>query len=74
MKEPNYPTSQPKNPVDDALIDRNSDPEANAQAEPNKHQGDALLDKRPANDKPLLEGSLEGERPRSRESGRDERT
>jgi hypothetical protein len=51
--------------VDDALIDRNSDPDAIARAEPNKTQGDKLMESSPPdNEKPLLEGSLEGERPR----------
>lgn len=46
MKEPNYPTEQPKNAVDDALVDRNSDPDAIAEpaAEPLKREGDALRD------------------------------
>jgi hypothetical protein len=65
MKDPNYPSNQPKNPVDDALVDRNSDPDAQVQAKPLKKQGDALLDSTPDNDRPLLEGSLEGERPRT---------
>ena len=65
MKSPDYPTNQPKGPVDDALIDRNSDPDAIARAEPNKKQGDKLMENAPPdNAKPLLEGSLEGERPR----------
>ena len=65
MKSPDYPTNQPKNPVDDALIDRNSDPDAVARAEPNKKQGDKLMENAPPdNEKPMLEGSLEGERPR----------
>jgi hypothetical protein len=45
MKDPNYPSSQPKNPVDDALVDRNSDPDAMVESEPPlKKHGDALLD------------------------------
>lgn len=64
MKDPNYPTEQPKNPVDDALVDRNADPAATADAGPNKRQDDALLDESKRG-KPLLEGSLEGERPHS---------
>jgi hypothetical protein len=65
MKSPDYPTNQPKGPVDDALIDRNSDPDAVARAEPNKKQGDKLMENAPPdNQKPLLEGSQEGERPR----------
>jgi hypothetical protein len=44
MKDPNYPTEQPKNAVDDALVDRNSDPEAVAAPSPNKAEGDALKD------------------------------
>jgi hypothetical protein len=63
MKSPDYPTNQPKNPVDDALVDRNSD--AMAQAEPNKKHGDKLMDNAPENDKPLIEGSLNDGRPRS---------
>jgi hypothetical protein len=46
MKDPNYPTEQPKDPVADALTDRNSDPGADAQAESLKLHGDALLDSR----------------------------
>jgi len=65
MKSPDYPTKQPKDPVDDALIDRNSDPDAVARAEPNKKHGDKLMENAPPDDKkPLLEGSLEGDRPR----------
>jgi hypothetical protein len=64
MKSPDYPTNQPKGPVDDALIDRNSDPDAIARAEPNKKHGDKLMENAPDNEKPVLEGSLEGERPR----------
>ena len=65
MKSPDYPTKQPKDPVDDALIDRNSDPDAVARAEPNKKHGDKLMDNAtPDNEKPVLEGSLDGERPR----------
>jgi hypothetical protein len=41
--EPNYPTKQPKDPVADALTDRNSDPEAQAQDAPLKVHGDELL-------------------------------
>jgi hypothetical protein len=43
MKDPNYPDEQPKDPVSDALTDRNSDPEAQAQDAPLKVHGDALL-------------------------------
>ena len=44
--DPNYPSDQPKNAVDDALVDRNSDPDALAppESEPLKRHGDALLD------------------------------
>ena len=35
MQDPNYPTEQPKHAVDDALVDRNSDPAARAAAAPN---------------------------------------
>lgn len=42
MKDPNYPTEQPKDPVADALTDRNSDPDANAQDGSLKVHGDAL--------------------------------
>jgi hypothetical protein len=65
MKSPDYPTNQPKNPVDDALVDRNSDPDARAQAEPTKKHGDKLMENAPDNDKPLIEGSLNDGRPRS---------
>jgi hypothetical protein len=65
MKSPDYPTNQPKNPVDDALVDRNSDPAAQVQAESNKKHGDKLMDNAPDNDKPLIEGSLDDGRPRS---------
>jgi hypothetical protein len=45
MKDPNYPSSQPKNGVDEALVDRNSDPDAINDSEPPlKKHGDALLD------------------------------
>ncbi|HEX5970350.1 MAG TPA: hypothetical protein VFY85_00375 [Gemmatimonadaceae bacterium] len=65
MKSPDYPTNQPKNPVDEALIDRNSDPDAVARAEPDKKHGDKLMENAPPdNEKPVLEGSLEGDRPR----------
>jgi len=46
MKDPNYPSEQPKDPVSDALTDRNSDPGADAQAESLKLHGDALLHSR----------------------------
>ncbi len=65
MKSPDYPTNQPKNPVDDALVDQNADPSAVAEAGPNKKHGDKLMENAPDNDKPLVEGSLQGERPRS---------
>ena len=52
MKDPNYPTEQPKDPVADALTDRNSDPAADAQAESLKLHGDALLHSRGAGGKP----------------------
>jgi hypothetical protein len=45
MKDPNYPSTQPKDLVDDALVDRNSDPDALAPSEgPLKQHGDALRD------------------------------
>jgi hypothetical protein len=43
MKDPNYPTEQPKDPVADALTDRNADPDALTQESPLKVHGDALL-------------------------------
>lgn len=43
MKGASYPDEQPKDPVSDALTDRNSDPEAQVQDAPLKVQGDALL-------------------------------
>ena len=43
MKDPNYPTEQPKDPVADALTDRNADPDAQVQDAPLKVHGDALL-------------------------------
>jgi hypothetical protein len=44
VKDPNYPSEQPKDAVSDALTDRNSDPDALApQDEPLKVHGDALL-------------------------------
>jgi hypothetical protein len=46
MKDPNYPTEQPKDRVADALTDRNSDPGADAQDGSLKVQGDALLHSR----------------------------
>lgn len=42
MKDPNYPSEQPKDPVADALTDRNSDPDAEVQDESLKVHGDAL--------------------------------
>lgn len=76
MKDPNYPSNQPKNPIDDALVDRNADPEA--QAQPTRKLGDALPGNSPTSDRsgesPLLEGSLESERPRTYTTGRDEAT
>lgn len=48
MKDPNYPSEQPKDPVSDALTDRNSDPDAQAQDESLKVHGDALLGDRKA--------------------------
>jgi hypothetical protein len=43
MKGASYPDDQPKDPVSDALPDRNSDPDAQAQDAPLKVHGDALL-------------------------------
>ena len=43
MNDPNYPGEQPKDPISSALIDRNCDPEAQAQDGPLKVHGDALL-------------------------------
>jgi hypothetical protein len=43
MKDPNHPAEQPKDPVADALTDRNSDPEAQVQDAPLKVHGDAVL-------------------------------
>lgn len=45
MKDPNYPVEQPKDPVADALTDRNADPDAHAQTQDGslKVHGDALL-------------------------------
>ena len=45
MKDPNYPSEQPKDAVSDALTDRNADPDAQAQAQDEslKVHGDALL-------------------------------
>jgi hypothetical protein len=42
MKDPNYPTKQPKDAVADALTDRNSDPGAQVQDGSLKVHGDAL--------------------------------
>ena len=50
MKDPNYPTEQPKDPVSDALTDRNADPDAQAQDGPLKVHGDALLQSKSAPD------------------------
>jgi hypothetical protein len=44
MRNPDYPDDQPKNPVDEALIDRNSDPDAIAGSAPPKRRDDALRD------------------------------
>jgi hypothetical protein len=46
MKDPNYPTEQPKDAVADALTDRNSDPGADAQDASLKVHGDALRQSR----------------------------
>lgn len=43
MKGASYPDEQPKDPVSDALTDRNADPAAQAQDESLKVHGDALL-------------------------------
>ena len=44
MADPNFNSEQPKDPVSDALTDRNSDPDALArQDESLKVHGDALL-------------------------------
>ncbi len=43
MNNPNYPSEQPKDPVSDALIDRNADPDAEVQDSPLKVHGDAVL-------------------------------
>ena len=51
MKDPDYPTEQPKDPVADALTDRNSDPAADAQDASLKVHGDALLHSRGAGGK-----------------------
>jgi hypothetical protein len=42
MRNPDYPDDQPKNPVDEALIDRNSDPDAVAGSAPPKRRDDTL--------------------------------
>ena len=65
MKSPDYPTNQPKNPVDDALVDRNSDPDASRAPSRTRSTATSCMENAPDNDKPLIEGSLEGERPRS---------
>ena len=63
MKDPNYPSAQPKNAVDDALVDRNSDPDAIVESEPPlKRHGDALLDG---------SGSRQGEEPARRQQTDD---
>lgn len=43
MSNPNYPDNQPKDPISEALTDRNSDPEAQVQDAPLKVHGDQLL-------------------------------
>lgn len=50
MKDPNYPSEQPKDAVSDALTDRNADPDAQAQDESLKVHGDALLGGRKASE------------------------
>jgi hypothetical protein len=67
MKDPDYPSEQPKDPVADALTDRNSDPEAQAQDAPLKVHGDALLGSRgaaaaPSNDESSADGPPDGTR------------
>jgi hypothetical protein len=70
MKDPNYPTEQPKDPVADALTDRNSDPGANAQDESLKVQGDALLHSRGSGGKDSIgESSDDGPPDGSRDEG-----
>jgi hypothetical protein len=44
MTDPNNPTEQPKHVVDDALVDRNSDPAAQAADSPAQREGDAPMD------------------------------
>jgi hypothetical protein len=69
MKDPNYPSEQPKDPVSDALTDRNSDPGAEAQDAPLKVHGDALLGSRdraaaaqPSTDDASADGPPDGSR------------
>jgi hypothetical protein len=63
MKDPNYPSEQPKDPVADALTDRNSDPDALAQDAPLKVHGDALLEPRgAAKAEPSADGPPDGTR------------
>jgi hypothetical protein len=63
MKDPNYPSEQPKDPISEALTDRNADPEAVAQDAPLKDQGDALLGSRgSAQDEPSADGPPDGSR------------
>ncbi|MDB4899406.1 MAG: hypothetical protein JWN53_1214 [Gemmatimonadetes bacterium] len=62
-KDPNYPTEQPKNAVDDALVDRNSDPDALAASEPLKNHGDALMDRSPTRQPERTASTKQDERP-----------
>jgi hypothetical protein len=75
MKDPNYPSEQPKDPVADALTDRNSDPGADAQDGSLKVHGDALLHSRGAGGKAAAgepsrdEGSDDGPPDGTRDEG-----
>ena len=64
MNDPNYPTEQPKDPVSDALTDRNADPEATAQAQDGslKVHGDALLGSSGKQDDQSEDGPPDGSR------------
>ena len=63
MKDPNYPSEQPKDAVSDALTDRNADPDALApQDESLKVHGDALLNGRNASAPAGKDDAEHGER------------
>ncbi len=62
MKDPNYPSEQPKDAVSNALTDRNADPDALVQEAPLKVHGDALLGAKPSPASESADGPPDGTR------------